>query len=83
MAAEPGNGCVLDLSDIGETVPVTGRSAMQPLALVTADARRAGMATPDWRIVLRSTIPRQQWSGQRRELPTAIIRHRRRHRVMR
>ena len=75
MAAEPGNGCVLDLSDIGETVPVTGESAMQPLALVTRLTLDAlAMATPDWRIVLRSTIPVSSGLGSGAAAATAIVR---------
>ena len=75
MAAEPGNGCVLDLSDIGETVPVTGESAMQPLALVTRLTLDAlEMATPDWRIVLRSTIPVSSGLGSGAAAATAIVR---------
>ena len=71
----PGSGCVLDLSDIGETVPVTGASTEQPLALVTKLALDVlGLATPDWRIVLHSTIPVSSGLGSGAAAATAIVR---------
>lgn len=72
---EPGSGCVLDLSDIGQTVPVSGESTMQPLALVTRLALDAlGLATPDWRILLHSTIPVSSGLGSGAAAATAIVR---------
>lgn len=73
-AGEPGSGCVLDLHDIGQTVPVTGESTMQPLALVTRLTLDAlEIATPDWRIILRSTIPVSSGLGSGAAAATAIV----------
>ena len=71
----PGSGCVLDLSDIGETVPVTGASTGQPLALVTQLALEAlDISPPDWRITLHSTIPVSSGLGSGAAAATAIVR---------
>ncbi len=70
-----GSGCVLDLSDIGETVPVSGESTLQPLALVTRLTLEAlAIPTPDWRITLRSTIPVSSGLGSGAAAATAIVR---------
>ncbi len=70
-----GSGCLLDLSDIGETVPVTGESTVQPLALVTRLTLEAlELPTPDWRITLRSTIPVSSGLGSGAAAATAIVR---------
>ncbi len=71
----PGSGCVLDLHDIGQTVPVTGEPTMQPLALVTRTTLDAlEIATPDWHIILRSTIPVSSGLGSGAAAATAIVR---------
>ncbi|MEZ4771518.1 MAG: mevalonate kinase [Caldilineales bacterium] len=70
-----GSGCVLDLSDIGETVPVSGASTGQPLVLVTKLALEAlELPTPDWHIVLHSTIPVSSGLGSGAAAATAIVR---------
>ena len=70
-----GSGCVLDLTDIGETVPVSGESTMQPLALVTRLTLEAlELPTPNWRIVLHSTIPVSSGLGSGAAAATAIVR---------
>lgn len=70
-----GSGCLLDLSDIGETVPVTGESTVQPLALVAQLTLEAlAIPTPDWRITLHSTIPVSSGLGSGAAAAAAIVR---------
>lgn len=74
-AGEPGSGCVLDLSDLGETIPVTGASIGQPLALAARLALEAlGVPSPDWRITVHSTIPISSGLGSGAAAATAIVR---------
>ena len=76
MVSAPGSGLLLELPDIGERVPVSGVSAHLPLARVAMlTLQMLGYErTPDWTLVLRSTIPVASGLGSGAAAATAIVR---------
>lgn len=73
--AEPGQGLLLELPDVGDRVMVDGGATGQPLALVAHLALRVLRldAPPDWTITVRSTIPVASGLGSGAAAATAIV----------
>ncbi len=72
----PGNGCILHLPDIGDSVLVSDPSVVHPLAHVARLTLQtlALAALPDWTITLRSSIPVASGLGSGAAAATAIVR---------
>jgi len=76
--AEPGEpraGLVLCASDLGEEVRLSAAGAENPLAVAARLAlAHLGLAEPDWRVTIRSTIPVASGLGSGAAVSAALVR---------
>jgi mevalonate kinase len=74
-AAVPGSGLTIVARDLGEQITLRDAPADQPLAAAARSAlAHLGLADPDWRITVRSTIPVASGMGSGAAVSAAIVR---------
>ena len=70
-----GSGLIIEAEDTGERIVVQDAPVHQPLAVAARLALTwLGMAAPDWRVVVRSTIPIASGLGSGAAVTAAIVR---------